>query len=308
MKKNIRALESIAPHFRDSGLIKALCLLSPSDEGVIRNKGRSGSRYAPKAIINILKKQNNHLFSVDDSILIKTVANSKDEEEDFCEAQQAQAKNISRFLNNHSHNPLIHIGGGHDHIYPLLVALEALDEIENLFILNIDAHCDTRIDSTQHSGTPFRDFSNQSKKPFHLIQLGVQKSANSKTTLAHLKNGSVEHIFMDDLIRMSHSFTQPLKSLFSNAPFKVNSKTAMILSLDADALDGASMQGVSAVNGHGIPALYVHSIIEQLKNLSVGHVSFGIYEYNPLYDNLSCLGAKVITSYLYRFLEEQMTK
>ena len=55
--------------------------------------------------------------------------------------------------------PLIHLGGGHDHIYPLLRALSAQND--RITVINIDAHLDTRTDDLPHSGTPFRQFARE---------------------------------------------------------------------------------------------------------------------------------------------------
>jgi formiminoglutamase len=134
--------------------VKALFLCSPSDEGVMRNLGRNGTKYGPKTILNHfsqLTKHNNNSFQYDN------VTNQNDEINDFNNAQKSQSENIKNYIEQN----IIHLGGGHDHVYPLLKAIET--KYKKIIILNIDPHCDTRESEHNHSGTPFRQFLSETK-------------------------------------------------------------------------------------------------------------------------------------------------
>jgi formiminoglutamase len=61
-----------------------------------------------------------------------------------------------KISSNYIEQNIIHLGGGHDHVYPLLKAIET--KYKKIIILNIDPHCDTRESEHNHSGTPFRQF------------------------------------------------------------------------------------------------------------------------------------------------------
>jgi formiminoglutamase len=75
-----------------------------------------------------------------------------------------------------------------------------------------------------------------------------------------------------------------------------------ILSLDADALNAAYMEGVSAVNPRGLSLEVVSDIFDFYFKLDTEKKYCGIYEYNPLYDNLSAKGARILASLIYPYL------
>lgn len=277
----------------------ALFLTSPTDIGVRRNKGRNGARFAPLAIMNVLKKFNNH----DESLKLKEVCVSfeKDEKENFEKAQNISSELIGQSIQNSSARKVVHIGGGHDHVYPLLKSLDSLKQFNNILIINIDAHCDTRVDDINHSGTPFRDYSKIATKPFHLIQYGIQKLANSTQTLSELGRGTQEKVFMHTLEQKSDGFKIIPKDFLVSCPFEIDNKTLILLSLDCDAIDGSQMKGVSAVNPDGIPYKHVKNLITHINKLHQ-NVYLGIYEYNPVYDDLSQLGARSLSSLIYDYL------
>lgn len=272
---------------------------SPSDVGVMRNNGRNGARYAPKAILNRLAKLNNHL-NEKDRIIVKEVTNQNIELRNF---EQARASSIANFSHLYSTATKIHLGGGHDQIYPLLKAIEQNENIKNIIILNIDAHCDTRINASPNSGTPFRDFDSECVKPFHIIQYGLQKYSNSISTLTSLENGSEEKHFIDTIRKRTENFSKGDKNLFGNVPFEITEETAVIFSLDCDGIDGSNMTAVSAVNPDGLPSQYVLGIAKQLNESFPRAVKFyGFYEFNPVYENESLYSTKVIASILYEIL------
>jgi formiminoglutamase len=306
MKINSRESESLAPILNESeefSNTKDIIFTSSSDVGVRRNKGRNGARFAPKAIVNTLKKFNNHTRDQESSIQIIEVASQESESLEFEKSQTESSLKIQNHLQQNTTANIIHIGGGHDHVYPLLLAIEKSEHIKNMLIINIDAHCDTREDSIKHSGTPFRDFSNSSTKPFHLIQYGVQPQANSKTTFKPFKKGTIEYIYLDQVKKKSKNYSTTIEELIISSPFEVDDSTAILISLDCDAIDGSQMQAVSAVNGNGIPLPHIHDLIKQVKAISSTPLYFGIYEFNPVYDNINQVGSRSIASLIYNFLE-----
>jgi formiminoglutamase len=298
-----RQQESISPllNWVTSSLpYSNLILSSPSDIGVRRNGGRNGARFAPKGILNVLKKMNKHDFQ--NRIDIVDVTDQSEELKDFEDSQLKSAKKIENEININKQNKIIHIGGGHDHAYPLLKALDNSPQFENILILNIDAHCDTRIDDKHHSGTPFRDFDNDSTKPFHLIQYGIHSFANSKSTFTPLKNGTSETIMLRDILNSKNTPLELLKSLMEKCPFEITEKTALYFSLDCDAICGEQMKAVSAVNPMGLPLLHVDTLLDKFKTKTSGKTIFGLYEYNPVYEDLSQLGSRGLSHLIYNFL------
>lgn len=304
MKNNSRessSMEKLLENSEQSKNNSLIILTSPSDVGVMRNLGRNGSRHAPRSIISTLKKYNNHKRN--ETIPIQEVSSQSMEKNNFHHAQNQSALKIERALTANPNAKVIHIGGGHDHALPYLRALQSSKFIDNILILNIDAHCDTRVDSENHSGTPFRNFAHEAKLPFHIIQYGIQDNANSPTTISPLPAGSTEILKIDKIRRETQNFSSLYTKLLLSCPFEITQRTALFISLDCDAIDGSQMQAVSAVNGNGLPLTHIHSLLDQMKHLSLPHTTFGIYEFNPVYDNINQLGSRSIASLIYKFID-----
>ncbi|MFP5457434.1 MAG: arginase family protein, partial [Bacteriovoracia bacterium] len=149
-----RAQESVAARFISTPPPEARVVslaLSSSDVGVQRNGGRMGSRLGPQALVATFKKlalpqENQATFFLD-----QVVSEQVTEERDYFLSIQQQIANLRRLSTQHD---LIHLGGGHDHIYPLLCSLGD----GPIVVINVDAHLDTRTDTAPHSGNPFRRF------------------------------------------------------------------------------------------------------------------------------------------------------
>jgi formiminoglutamase len=254
--KKLRFNDSLASSIRDedSGNTHSL-LCSSSDIGVRRNMGRNGSRFAPKSIIAQLKKMQKKTDDL--SLSITEISDQSLEKKNFDDAQRLEAEKIKT---NISHQDLIiHLGGGHDHAYPMLKALDSL-KTSKIYILNVDAHCDTRVDDIKHSGTPFRDFANSHKNEFKLIQYGIHAYANSPSTISELKGGEMELHYYKDLIKKTDNFTKTIE-LIKNT---VTENDILYFSLDADALHSSYMEGVSAVNHQGLPLDHVIELMNDI--------------------------------------------
>lgn len=275
-----------------------LFLLSSSDIGTLRNMGRRGSLYAPRAIMNVLTKLSEHNQK---SFNEYEVSSIHLESENFDLAQQKEKEKIQNLLKTHPQTNLIHLGGGHDHIYPLCMALN--DQITNLTVINIDAHLDTRTDSLFHSGTPFRQIAKEFKGDFHLIQIGIHDFANTKSTMSPLSKGKETIYFYDNVKKETNHFTNNhdfFKKIFNDK------YTTYLVSLDADALSSSVMEGVSAVNHRGLSYDFVEELFVFAKK-ELKSMYFGIYEYNPIYDNLSQKGARALSSLIYEILEKKLS-
>lgn len=274
----------------DQKILDQLLLLSPADQGVIRNLGRAGARFAPDAIVCQLKKM--AATKTNNKIFYKNILSDSS---NFDSSQTETSKIISSLLDL-SPKGIIHLGGGHDHIYPLLNAID--DKYKKIHILNVDAHLDMRQDDHHHSGTPFRQFIKESKSQYKILQTGIHKFANSKKTKAELGNNVSVQSF-SELQSETNNFSIKSKTISNYIDEECD---FFILSLDADALDGSIMEAVSAVNGLGLPLAFVHEIVSSVASLEKP-TAFGVYEYNPLFDNLSCKGARAIAALLYNYLK-----
>lgn len=251
--------------------ISSMILSSPYDQGVRINGGRPGARFAPQAILQILK---NMQVNPENFPLI----------------------GIQKFSENFNNStlPLVHIGGGHDQIFHLLVNHKKLHPKSFLWVINVDAHCDTRTDNILHSGTPFRQFDEYIKQPWNLIQLGIHDYSNSPSTKADLKYGKMQIHYHHP----SQNYVSILQKL------KIQPEDQIILSLDVDCFSGHLIQAVSAVNPLGLSFEQFFDILNWYIdiNMNNGQKILGIYEFNPIFDNLSQKDARPLALFVYHYI------
>ncbi len=294
--------ESIASLFSETPTpTKKSCLFlkSSSDVGVIRNGGRNGARFAPQSLLATFKKFSQNQTLKNYCLMEFEVASIHEEMSDFKLAQTLEAQRIRDITSAHPHSMICQLGGGHDHVYPLLMAKSG--DYSRTIVINVDAHADTRTDENFHSGTPFRQFYTDYKGELYLFQIGLHPFANSFSTLESLKNGQSQLLWKQNFNSSS------LKLCFDEIRSLVHENTLVVFSLDADALSGSEVPGVSAVNPMGFSLREVLEIWSLYSELKFTHSPIlGIYELNPLYDSLASISMRTIGSFLFEcFLDKK---
>lgn len=290
-----RIQDSLGSLFLPEGPQKCdfLFLKSSSDIGVQRNGGRNGARLAPQSFLSYFKKLNKKPSLEKVSFLEVEVASEVDELADFHSSQKSEATRIESALKSSPAAGICHLGGGHDHVYPLLTALGK--NYKKVIVINIDAHADTRIDTEFHSGTPFRQFATEFQGEFSLYQVGLLEFANSASTLSALPRGMSKILWKHEL-----SVPEKVQLFFHEIKSKIDTDTVVVFSLDADALNGADMPGVSAVNGDGLSRAELTKIWELYQSLGFSHRPvIGFYELNPVYDTLSMMSMRTLATFLF---------
>lgn len=275
-----------------------LFLKFSSDAGVIKNMGRRGSLFAPEAILNVVKKMASHnLLKWSDVELADRAA----EAGNFAESQKVLAQKIQQTLSSQGRTQkFVYLGGGHDYAYPILSALNQFTK--KIVIINLDAHLDTRTDIDPNSGTPFRQIARDFNGDIEIVQLGIHDFANSISTMSNLPNAKEVVATYEDVRFGTKDFTETDKFLSRVIPFQKD--TMFVFSLDADVLDSSIMEGVSAVNHRGLPYDFVEDVLLYcIDELKCQH--FGIFEYNPVYDNLSQKGARTLASLIYQIMDDR---
>ena len=270
---------------------QTLFLTSSTDLGVVRNGGRRGAELAPEGILNVLKKM--IFLPHTGSIHVDEVGERLLETHCFEKAQEVSTEKMAQKLAQFTGSQIFHLGGGHDHIFPLLCALKSCPK---LHIINIDAHLDTRTDSLPHSGTPFRQFDTLYSGHLKITQVGIHPFANIASGYSGLKGEMIVYS-LEDVLKKRKQVSEAKdcwQELFSPGEEEVT-----VLSLDCDGLDSSCMEAVSAVNPRGFPLEIVSEIFEFYRMLPCSKKIYGVYEYNPVYDNLSQKGAKVLASLIF---------
>ncbi len=280
--------------FDESHIHPHLLIEAPCDLGVMRNGGKRGAKHGPQAITSVLKKM--VPLSTDSTAItaLSTGVSLEEEIEHFPSVQQRETDLIKGSLPDHL-KKIAHLGGGHDHIYPLINAFLERYPKEEVLILNIDAHLDTRADEQTHSGTPFRQLFKKFGKRLHLVQIGIHSFANHPTNFEDMGEMEVLHWHESDTLKKS------LKVILSQ-----HSDKTLCLSLDCDGLDGSYMSAVSAPNHRGLSQDQFWSVFKSCQEFwhqSEHPALYGVYEFNPLFDDLSTRAARFVASSLFDFYE-----
>lgn len=267
--------------------------LASSDVGVQRNGGRSGSRLAPQALLSVFKKL--ALPTGDRTTVFEThtVTEQGTESRDYVASIAAQTERLQGFARERD---VIHIGGGHDHVYPLLCALDD----RPLVVLNVDAHLDTRTDAWPHSGNPFRRFADSAKHPFLLYQIGIHPFANSASTQSPLHQTPARILWREEC-----EHADLVGAFLVRLEAELPPEARIVFSLDCDAISAPEMEAVSAPNHLGLSLGFVHQLAGFYRDLcqrrGVPQV-WGIYEFNPVYDTVSSRSARGVAGLMYRMV------
>jgi formiminoglutamase len=242
-----------------------------SDEGVRRNKGRTGAAKGPNEIKRALAKLP---YNIGTSC-IADVGNIRCEGENL-EGAQSELGNVVTKLLQKSAKPII-LGGGHETLYGHYLGVrEYLGADVSLGIINIDAHFDMRDEQTPSSGTMFRQIMEQDKKAGYLC-LGIQEFGNTqslfKTADAYGCSYVLEESIADNKFRETFEIIDTFAQKYD----------FIMLTLCMDSIVSSEAPGVSAPSPFGLEPKTVRKLLRYIaakENLT----SFDISEVNPLVD------------------------
>jgi formiminoglutamase len=283
-----------AKNFKD---FQSLLFTSACDLGVALNGGRRGAKHGPQSIINTLGKFQTYK---DDLKILRHNLMETVESAALNEMQIQQAALIKETLSKTTWNKVVHLGGGHDQVYPLLKALtDDLPKQAKIICLNVDAHLDTRTDSQIHSGTPFRQWINDIEKSddtlksrIHFHQIGIHQQSN------HPSNYQLPNMQVHEFSNQKDNVKIIADELNK---IQINKDDIFVLSLDCDVFDAAEFPAVSAPNGNGLSIAQFWKLLN-LVNAIECRKAFGIYEYNPVFDDLAVSSARKLAFQIEYFL------
>lgn len=241
----------------------------PQDEGVARNKGRTGARDAPDAVRRWLYR----MMAVD-RLTLFDLGNTTPE--DTLEAtHEVHHANVARLLQDGKQ--VVVLGGGNDTSYPDCKALSSVTS-GNLLAFNVDAHFDVRADSPRNSGTPYRQLLEEGHvQPSRLYEIGYQPFANSQTYIDYLRDTGVTAYPLESV-----QF-EGIVALLSRLLHTHKDAEAIFWGLDMDVVRAADAPGVSAVNPTGLSG----DAFTRVGTVAGGDARtrlFEITEVNPTYD------------------------
>lgn len=286
-----------------------------SDQGINRNQGRIGAKYAPDAIKTALAKlpmalaiqqhfdeltslvgDVGNVACVDDDTIVPEVLEA---------AQQAYAEQIIHVLTQNS--LAIGLGGGHEIAYGSFLGLwqylaKTDTHLPTIGIINIDAHFDLRQDQYATSGTPFRQIADHLSKQhqdFSYLCVGISQFGNTAALFERAESLGVTVISDDDCYRLDWSAIEQQILAFI-APLDV-----IYLTIDMDALSGFVMPAVSAVAAKGLSLDFVERCVSLI--IGTGKVKLiDMAEVSPRFD-IDGRGLKVASRLLAVMIEQVLT-
>jgi len=290
------------------------------DLGVRLNGGRRGAIHGPQVIRELLIRFPLHAPHFTTSPILPHIILSDGETPKASPNQPLsletiQAEHIDKLLYNWKNikqlPKILSLGGGHDHLFVAIKAL-LLKKISvkpdyRLTLINLDPHLDTRTDHWAHSGTPIRQLAKEFPKHLRIIQIGTNEHCNPPENFRDMPSMKVINIKMFDHFLQEFGLNQCLERILKDEinPLKIDET---FLSIDADIISSSQMQAVSAVAFSGIDIKVINYFLNFLHKYS-RLTGLGIYEYNPLYEDLSIKGGRILSALLLDFINlNQETK
>ncbi|MEU3019751.1 formimidoylglutamase [Nocardiopsis sp. NPDC007018] len=247
-----------------------------SDEGVRRNKGRTGAAEGPAALRRALAPLALHrddaLYDAGDVLV---------DDGDLEGGQTALGSVVASAMAD-GHFPVV-FGGGHEVAYASYLGLDeglGADRTRTLGILNIDAHFDLREEPEPTSGTPFLQIHEAERargRDFRYAVVGVNEAGNTPVLFDRADRLGVEYL-TDDQCAAHH-----MERVLGFVRSFVDSVDDVYLTLDLDALPAWVAPGVSAPAPLGVPAEVVQGVVEAVA--ASGRLAlFDVAELNPSLD------------------------
>jgi formiminoglutamase len=260
---------------------RAVLVGFPQDEGVLRNGGRTGAADAPAEIRRWLSRLSvwDGASDIDLSACPPVDLGNVRVTGTLEETQRALGEVVAGLL--HLGTVPIVLGGGHETAFGHYLGYTLADR--PVGIINIDAHLDVRpvINGLGNSGTPFRQALEHPSQPLpgeRYVCLGAQPFSVARSHGEYARaHGCV--------VRWRQECAGALQQYFGTELTRLEQGGCQVyVTVDADAVDAASVPGVSAPNPLGLPAGAVVACA-RLAGLSRAVASFDVVEINPRFDH-----------------------
>jgi formiminoglutamase len=251
-----------------------------SDEGVRRNKGRTGAKEGPFKVREMLASLPWTAPIYDYGTLNGT--------KDLERSQQQLGEAVSEVLSGNGF-PLI-IGGGHETLYGHYLGVRDRFPQARLAVINFDAHFDLRQD-TPSSGTMFHQILTHDKNIDYYV-FGIQEGGNTQTLFKTADELNVKYALIEEVIDTD---------VFANRLEEIAEQyDAVFATLCMDSIKEGDAPGVSAPTANGFAARDIHRLVKKLAGLD-SLVSFDISEVSPELD-INHMTSRLAASIFHSFL------
>ncbi|WP_269937938.1 formimidoylglutamase [Arthrobacter sp. HY1533] len=246
-----------------------------SDEGVRRNKGRTGAADAPAAIRTALSS-----LSAPEALAVRDLGDIAVTDGAMELGQERLGREIAGALRA-GDLPVV-LGGGHETAFGSYLGLAGSGILagRRLGIINLDAHFDLRADSLPSSGTPFRqiaELESAAGRPFTYRVVGISEANNTLDLFRTAARLGVKHLLDEDCGASALPAAQAFVDRF------LGEVDAVYLTIDLDVLPAHVAPGVSAPAALGVPMEVILALCRQLA-ASGKLVHVDVVELNPLFD------------------------
>ena len=244
------------------------------DEGVHRNKGRTGAQEAP----DIIRKSTANFPVINPEFVLKDFGNIVCENGDLEAAQEQLANHVSQVLKNEAKSVVF--GGGHEVTWAHYSGIRKAFPGKKIGIINIDAHFDNREPEESigaSSGTGFWQIAQEG--PIHSLHIGIQRNSNTLKLFDTAHQYGMKYILADEL------FFENLPSVYERIDSLIADSDVLYLTICMDVFNIGIAPGVSAIAYNGILAdpAFMHLFRHIMKSEKL--VAMDVAEVNPLYDD-----------------------
>lgn len=243
------------------------------DEGVRRNKGRTGAAEAP----NIIRRNMSNFPVIDPDFFLYDFGNISCENELLETAQEKLSEKVSEVLKQEAVSVVL--GGGHEVTWAHYSGIRKAFRDKRIGIINIDAHFDNRQPENgvgASSGTGFWQIAQEGR--IHSLHIGIQRNSNTLKLFDTAHQYGMKYILADEL------FFENLPSIYERIDELINEVDVLYLTICMDVFNVALAPGVSAQAYNGIfaDATFMHFFKHILQSDKL--VAMDVAEVNPSLD------------------------
>ncbi|MBL1073962.1 formimidoylglutamase [Nocardia sp. 2] len=274
--EHLRWHQAVRPY--DPAERESRCVLIgfASDEGVNRNKGRTGAAAGPDALRGALSS-----MALPDPIVLEDAGTIAVTDADLDGGQARLGRAVAAAIND-GRLPVV-LGGGHEVAYGTyrgVAAARTRADRPRLGILNLDAHFDLRADPVPSSGTPFRQILEAEQAAgtdCRYDVLGISQPSNTRALFDTAKRLGVRYL-IDDRCGVTDS-----DQVDTFVAALVDSVDQIYLTIDLDVLPAAVAPGVSAPAAYGVPLETIQRVCDRVTE-SGKLIAVDVAELNPAFD------------------------
>lgn len=243
------------------------------DEGVRRNKGRTGAKDAP----DMIRKNTANFPVVNPEFVLKDFGNISCDDGDLEKSQKELAAKVSEVLKRKGKS--IVFGGGHEVTFAHYSGIKNAFPDQKIGIINIDAHFDNREPEESvgpSSGTGFWQIAQDGN--IHSLHLGIQKNSNTLKLFDVAHQYGMKYMLADEL------FFENLPAVYQKIDDFTAEADVIYLTICMDVFNASIAPGVSAAAYNGIFAdsPFMHYFRHILKSEKIA--AMDLAEVNPTFD------------------------